>query len=201
MQNTNQLQCYTISLQVQSRLLCTGYVFCRTLVLWEVFVLETVAFLFLSFTPHSATTKKLVDQYEQQCQDFMAGTTVNQFRELFPVSATPSMLSAGKVPIKLILLTKWGADTLDSLTELVGLFGVPGSHLHLSKIEEGCIAVIWLCSSSDVKELKGAILGAADSLQTRGVMKVFVGKELVLKFSRDVQGMFVVQYMQLPVCM
>ena len=139
-------------------------------------------------SPHSATTKKLVDQYEQQCQHFMTGTTVNQFKELFPVSATPYKLSAGKVPIELKLLTKCGRDTLDSLTELVGCFGVPGSHLHLSKIEEGCIAVIWLCSSSDVKELKGAILGAADSLQTRGVMEVFVGKELLLKFSQPVQG-------------
>ena len=122
----------------------------------------------------------------------MAGTTVNQFRELFPVSATPSKLSAGKVPVELILLTKWGTDTLDSLTELVGLFGVPGSHLHLSKIEEGCIAVIWLCSSSDIKELKGAILSVADSLKIRGVMKVFVGKELVLKCFQPVQGIFVV---------
>ena len=121
----------------------------------------------------------------------MTGTTVNQFRELFPVSATSSKLSAGKIPIKLKLLTKWGTDTLDSLTELVGRFGVRGSHLHLSKIEEGCIAVVWLCSSTDVKELKGAILGAADSLQTKGVMKVFHGKELVLKCSQPVQGMFV----------
>ena len=131
----------------------------------------------------------------------MTGTTVNEFRELFPVSATPCKLSAGKVPIKLKLLTKWGTDTLDSLTELVGRFGVPGSHLHLSKIEEGCIAVIWLCSSSDIKELKGAILGAADSLQTKGVMKVFVGNELVLKCSQPVQGMFVEHGQSICVCM
>ena len=162
-----------------------------------------VANLFLSFIPHSATTKKLVDQYEQRCQHFMTGTTVNQFKELFPVSATPFKLSAGKVPIKLKLLTKWGTDTLDSLTELVGRFGAPGSHLHLSKIEieEGCIAVIWLCSSSDIKELKGAILGAADSLHTKGLMKVFVGKELVLKCSQPVQGMFVVHTQSTCVCM
>ena len=131
----------------------------------------------------------------------MTGTTVNQFKELFPVSATPSKLSADKIPIKLKLLTKWGTDTLDSLTELVGRFGVPGSHLHLSKIEEGCIAVIWLCSSTDVKELNGAILSAADSLQNRGVMEVLVGEELVLKCSQPVQGMqLVVHVYSLSVC-
>ena len=131
----------------------------------------------------------------------MTGTTVNQFRELFPISATTSKLSAGKIPIKLKLLTKWGTDTLDSLTERVGRFGVPGSHLHLSKIEEGCIAVVWLCSSTDIKELKGAILGAADSLQTKGVMKVYLGKELVLKCSQPVQGMFVAHVQSTCVCM
>ena len=123
----------------------------------------------------------------------MTGTTVNQFRELFPISATSSKLSAGKISIKLKLLTKWGTDTLDSLTELVGLFGVPGS-------QEGCIAIVWLCSSSDIKELKGAVLSAADSLQTRGVMKVFVGKELVLKCSQPLQGMFVAHVQSTCVC-
>ena len=114
----------------------------------------------------------------------MASATVSQFKQLFPATATSSKLSVGKVVIKLKLNKKWGNDTLQDLKQLVALFGVSGSHLHLSKVEDGCIAVTWLCSTSEVKQLKMAILEATGSLQTMGVLQVFIGeKELVLECS------------------
>ena len=115
----------------------------------------------------------------------MASTTVSQFKQLFPATATSSKLTSDKVPIKLKLKNKWGNDTLQDLTELVE-FDVLGSHLHLSKIEKGCIAVIWLCSTTEVKQLKMAILEATGSLQTMGVLQVFIGEEeLVLECSHS----------------
>ena len=88
----------------------------------------------------------------------MASTTVSQFKQLFPATATPSKLLVGKVPIKLKLKNDWGSETLDDLTKIVINFGVSGSAFHLSKVEDGCIAVIWLCSTTEVKQLKTAIL-------------------------------------------
>ena len=57
----------------------------------------------------------------------MASTTVSQFKQLFPATATSSKLLVGKVPIKLKLKNKWGSETLDNLNELVINFGVSGS--------------------------------------------------------------------------
>ena len=76
-----------------------------------------------------------------------------------------------------------GDRTLNDLKILVGRFGVPGEHLHLSKIYDGCIAVIWLCSTLFIKELKATIVKATDVLQTQGVLKVFIKEELVLECS------------------
>ena len=84
------------------------------------------------------------------------------------------------VPVKLKLLNTWGTRTLDDLTKLVGLLGVPGTHLHLTSVEEGCIAVTWLCSTSYIRELKLAIDRAAGSLRAEGVLQVFTGEEMVL---------------------
>ena len=109
----------------------------------------------------------------------MTSTTVSQFKQLFPATATPSKLSSGKVSFTLKLKNDWGSHTIKDLTKLVKMFG---SHLHLSKVEDGCIAVIWLCSTTEVKQLKMAILEAAGSLQTMGVLQVFIGEEeLVLE--------------------
>ena len=118
----------------------------------------------------------------------MASTTVSQFKQLFPATATSSKLSSGKLSFTLKLENDWGSDTLHDLTKLVKRFGVSGSHLHLSKVEDGCIAVIWLCSTTEVKQLKMAImlLEAAGSLQTMGVLQVFIGEEeLVLECSHS----------------
>ena len=103
----------------------------------------------------------------------MASTTVSQFKQLFPANATSSKLSSKKLPVKLKLENDWGSETLDDLIKLVNRFGVSGSHLHLSKVEDGCIAVIWLCSTTEVKQLKTAILEVSGSLQTMGVLQVF----------------------------
>ena len=130
----------------------------------------------------SATTKQLVDKYEQQLKHFMNGATVSQFKQLFPASATPSKLLTEKVAVKLKLKNYWDKDTIEDLTKLVALFGISGKHLHLSKVEDGCIAVIWLCNSTEVKQLKIAILEAANSLLTKGVLQVLIGEKLVLEF-------------------
>ena len=118
----------------------------------------------------------------------MGDTKVRLFKELFPVSATPYKLSQEKHIVKLKLLDEWGNRTIHDLTKLVGLFGVPGDHLHLSTVEQGCIAVTWLCSSTYIKELKGAIVDATDVLQTKGVLQVFIGEELVLECPHPDQG-------------
>ena len=68
------------------------------------------------------------------------------------------------------LYTSWGNDTLKDLTKLVGLLGVFGNHLHLSKVEDGCIAVIWLCSISVAEDLKDAIPEVSDALH-KGVLQ------------------------------
>ena len=115
----------------------------------------------------------------------MASTTVSQFKQLFPATATSSKLTSEKVPVKLKLENDWGSETINDLVKLVNQFGVPGSHLHLSKVEDGSIAVIWLCSTTEVEQLKMAILETAGSLQTMGVLQVFIGEEeLVLEYSQ-----------------
>ena len=111
----------------------------------------------------------------------MTSATVSQFKQLFPASATPSKLLMGKAPVKLKLKNDWGSHTIEDLTKLVINFGVSGSAFHLSKVEDGCIAVIWLCSTTEFKLLNIAISEVADSLQTMGVLQVFVGEELVLE--------------------
>ena len=119
----------------------------------------------------------------------MASKTVNQFKALFPASATPSKLLTEKFSVELKFLNVWGEHTLDDLKNLVGLFGVPGKHLHLSSVKDGCIAVIWLCSTPFIKKLKAAIVEATDVLQTKGILKVFIKEELVLECSQlDQQG-------------
>ena len=118
----------------------------------------------------------------------MASKTVNQFKALFPASATPSKLLTGKFSVELKFLNVWGDRTLDDLKNLVRLFGVPGKHFHLSIVKDGCIAAVWLCSTSFIKELKAAIIEATDLLQTKGVLKVFIEEELVLECSQPDQG-------------
>ena len=110
----------------------------------------------------------------------MSGTTLSQFRTLFPASTTPSEQSAKMVHVRLKLQNIWGERTLDDLTKLVNLLGVPGTHLHLTKVNEGCIAVTWLCSTSYIRELKQAIDQAAGSLRAEGVLQVFTDEEMVL---------------------
>ena len=117
----------------------------------------------------------------------MASTTVSQFKKLFPASATPYKLSAGKISTTLKIKKQWDSDTLDDLADLVNLFGDSGSHLHLSKVERGCIAITWLCSIIDVKDLKEAIFEAAESFQAKKVLRVLVGDELMWECSQPKQ--------------
>ena len=113
----------------------------------------------------------------------MTGTTVSQFKKLFPASATPYNLSAEKVPVKLKLPDLWGENTLHDVRHLIILLGVP---LHLFNIEHGCIAVFCWCSIADVKDLKINVNSSevADLLQTKGVLQVFIGEELMLQCSQ-----------------
>ena len=132
----------------------------------------------------SATTRKLVDQYEQQCQHFMASTTVSQFKKLFPASATPyKLMSAEKITIKLKLSNLWRGNTLEDLNNLIIILGVP---LHVFDITHGCITVLFLCLIADVKELKINVNSSevADLLRTKGVLQVFIGEELMLECSQ-----------------
>ena len=118
----------------------------------------------------------------------MASKTVNQFRALFPASATPSKLLTGKLSVELRFLNVWGDHTLNDLKIPIGQFTVPGKHLYLSKIDDGYIAVIWLCSTLFIKELKEAAGKASKFFQIQGVLKVFIEEELVLECSQPDQG-------------
>ena len=116
----------------------------------------------------------------------MNNTTVNQFKELFPASATPYKLLTGKVPVTFKLKDKWGESTLNDLRELVDFFA--GDHLHLSKYRKGCIAITWLCSMTNSKELKANIQTAEYTLHTKGVLQVFIGERLELDCSQHKPG-------------
>ena len=128
---------------------------------------------------HSTATERFVDCYKEQCQKFMTGKKVNQFKALFPASATPSKLLTEKVAVRLKFQNVWGEHTLDDLRNLVSLFGVPGKHLHLSSVKDGCIAVIWFCSTLFIKELEVAIVKAYELLKTKGVLKTFIDEKEV----------------------
>ena len=136
------------------------------------------------FLTCSANISQRVKKYEKQRQRFMASSTVRQFKQLFPASATPSKLLLGKETVTLKLKNKWGSKTIQDLTELIINFGVSGNAFHLYKVENGCIAVIWLCSTTEIKQLKIAILEVAESLQNVGVLRVLVGEEVVLECSQ-----------------
>ena len=138
----------------------------------------------ITYTFYSAATTELVLHYEQQLVHFMNGATVNQFKHVFPACAPPSELLQDKLHIVVKLRSFWDNETLLDLTKLVCEFGVSSNLFHLKKIEDGCIAVTWLCSTSKIKELKIEIFQAADSLQSKGVLQVFVGEELVVECSQ-----------------
>ena len=142
--------------------------------------------IYHSSPDYSKATKKLVVKYDKQRKDFMASTTVNQFKELFPASATPSKLSTGKIILQLKLCNQWGYSTLSDLNNLVIQFGDPGNYLHLSKAYDGCIAVVWLTSSTNAEVLKAAISDGAGILQSKGVLQVFIEEELVLDCSQGI---------------
>ena len=115
----------------------------------------------------------------------MARITVNQFRKLFPASVAPSSLLNGKVSITINLKSYWGDRKVDELAKFVDILDVPGRHLHLYRIKKGCIAVVWLCSITDVKEQKGALWEANHvSLQNMGVVQLLIGEALVF-FASD----------------
>lgn len=127
----------------------------------------------------SARTEKLVVDYEQKLEHFMDSTTLHQFKKLFPALATPFMLSDGKTRIIFKLQNWWGDDTILDLKKLVNRLGISGECLHLSKVDEGCVAVTWLCSTSNTEELKSDINRTAKLLGTVGVIQVLVGEEVV----------------------
>lgn len=101
---------------------------------------------------------------------------MKQFKKLFPKPATSARQSAGKVTVTLKLQNKWGDSTNDALTQLVRNLGV----LHLTKIEHGCIAALWLCSVGDVQLLKNAVATSTETLRINGVLEVHIGDEVVL---------------------
>ena len=57
----------------------------------------------------------------------MASWTVKQFKASFPASATRSKLLAENFTVQLVVLSDWGACTLDDLKSLVRYYGVVGN--------------------------------------------------------------------------
>ena len=129
----------------------------------------------------SIITTELVRTYEQQLQKFMSSTSLSQFKQLFPASATNDGLSNGKVCITLKLSNDWDEDTLADLEKLVRILGISGSNLYLSEVGFGCIEVTWLCTISVAEDIQ-QMIGTSkicSSLQSMGVIKILLfGKEL-----------------------
>ena len=141
--------------------------------------------IFFSLCTCSASTIKLVDQYDQQRMHFLSSVTVLQFRKTFVTWDTVAKQSTEMVPIILKLHNDWDKETLNDLIKLpITLFKVSGNRLHFSKVEEGCIAVTWLCPTADIKNLLIAIKESTDSLQTNKVCQVFVGEDLKWEYSQ-----------------
>ena len=112
----------------------------------------------------------------------MSSTSLSQFKQLFPGSATNYRLSNGMVPIKLELTSDWDKDTIANLEKLPQIFVTLGSHLHLSKVELGNIEVTWLCTISVAEEIQQMIDTSEirSSFQTKGVIKILLfGKEFL----------------------
>ena len=127
---------------------------------------------------YSAATTRLVDAYERLLEQFTTSTTLAQFKQLFPASATHSRFSTRKVRITLKLNKDWDKETIAGLNKLVKNFG---SHLHLDDVEFGCIEVTWLCTISVAQEIQQMIVTSkiCSSLQSMGVTKILLfGKEL-----------------------
>ena len=116
----------------------------------------------------------------------MSSVTVNQFKEMFSKLATDALLSAEMVHVTFKLDNYWDEETLNDLIKLpIRLFKVPGKLLHLLRVDDGCVAVTWgLCPTADVKDLEISIKESIDSLQTNGVLQVFVGEELMWEHSQ-----------------
>ena len=92
---------------------------------------------YVSHITHSSTLEKLVDQYNQQCQDFMDSKTVNQFKALFPALATPSKLLAEKSELSAL-----SSHTRVDLKKLVDLFGIPDKELvYVQPYQQGTATV------------------------------------------------------------
>ena len=117
----------------------------------------------------------------------MESATVNQFKKLFTKPATSARQSAGKVTVTLKLQNKWGDSTIDALTQLARNLGV----LHLTKIEDGCIAAIWLCSVGDVQVLKNAVATSTEMLRTKGVLEVHIGGEVILHHPTGIHNLII----------
>ena len=100
---------------------------------------------------HSANTKELVDEYEQQYQHFMTNDTVNQFKELlFSALNTSSKLPDGRVLVTLKILIKCGTATVNDLREMVVLFGVSSCE---PKYYKGYITISGLDFITNSKDL------------------------------------------------
>ena len=99
---------------------------------------------------HRTATKKLVDRYKQQCQDFMASKTVKQFKALLPavtVTISPNSTSdniqqhstSSKLliaDVQLVILSDRSACTLDDLMRLVHLYYGVAGNLKCSKPDQ-----------------------------------------------------------------
>ena len=112
-----------------------------------------------------STWQLLLDEYEQNASTSWHSATCepvcsehNYFQFNCSTQLPSTWLRVGvqlsEVAIKLPLLSRMTGltDTIDCWvrTSFTSKFGVSGSSFHLSKVEDGCIAVIWLCSTTEV---------------------------------------------------
>ena len=84
----------------------------------------------------------------------MASKTVNQFKALFPASATPSKLLAEKFSIELKVLSDWGDCTLNDLKKLVGQFGIFDKLVRFKPDQQGT-ATVCMCYNTVASETGG----------------------------------------------
>ena len=135
------------------------------------------------------TIEQHIDAYERQRNDFMSSTKLNQFKELFPVTAVSNELSAGKTNMTLILNDGWSGKTLSDLYVLMCRhLGVTANHLHLSSVGEGSVTVCMLCSDYEATNLEEAVSVTTNELHQSGVLQVLIGESIVLNCLQLAEG-------------
>ena len=119
----------------------------------------------------SAKVKGSIQQYRQQLNEFLSGTTIQEFKGTLQTKIIDRSVVES---IILKLDESRTEDTLDALEKLVKHFF--GNALLLSDVRPGCVSIIWLASSSLLPALRTAAEQHSHNyLASQGVLEIVIG--------------------------